>query len=607
MTNALSEIFIYLIAACVTVSLLSRFKLGAVLGYICAGIVIGPHVFGMVENSEYIRHISEFGVVMMLFVIGLELEPAILWRMRHAILGLGGLQVLVTTAALSGIGVLLGYSWQISLVIGMALSLSSTAMVLQILKEKNLLNTPMGESSFSVLLFQDMAVIPILVIIPLLTMQGGGEGVAHAGMITHLPAFMQALIVSAVIALLIFAGRYASPHVFRAVAKSNQREVFTALSLALVVGITLLMHMLGISPALGAFIAGLVLAGSEYRRTIETDIEPFKGLLLGLFFISVGIGIDFTLLARDPLMIMFAVLGLMLCKALILIALLRFFGFDSMQSIGGALALAQGGEFAFVLFQFAGGLAILTPELSAQLTLIVALSMTLTPLVMIWYTRKIVPHFMSVLSEHTFDRVVEQSPIIIAGFGRFGQVVGRFLMAQNVKVTVLEKDPNQIELIRKFGFKGYFGDAARLDLLRVAGAETSSAIVVAVDDVETSLAIIRMVKEEFPALTIFARARNRQHSYDLYKLGVYFFKRELFDSSLDMAREIMVWMGRPKEEVMQKSEHFRTHDEETLRESFGFFEDQNALVNFSKTRRLELETILQADTLENFVKSPTNR
>jgi monovalent cation:proton antiporter-2 (CPA2) family protein len=593
--NSLLDVLIFLGAACAVVPLASRFKLGSVLGYLLAGVLIGPYVLGFITDNEKVMHFAEFGVVMMLFLIGLELDPASLWRLRKSILGMGGLQVVITSGAFCMVGIALGYSWQSSLAAGMALSLSSTALVLQLLKEKNLMNSSVGETSFSILLFQDIAVIPILVLMPLLAVGGSDSASLPASLISGLPGFAQVMIVSGAIVLMVVGGRYGLPHLFRTIAKTDLREIFTALSLALVVGITVLMQMLGVSPALGAFIAGVVLANSEYRRTLETDIEPFKGLLLGLFFISVGMGIDFGLLANSPLMILAAVVALMGIKAAIMLAIGRAFGMMPIHNIGYALALSQGGEFAFVLFQFSGGLSILAPEQTRFLTLVVALSIAATPLLMLWYSRFIVPKFMSVLPPQPFDVVEEHLPIILVGYGRFGQVIGRFLTGQGIKVTVLEKDPDQIELLRKFGFKGYFGDAARLDLLKSAGAARAKLLVVAVDDVNTCLDIVRMAKEEFPNLTIFARARNRQHAYELHKLGVHYFKREMFDSSLDMAKEIMVWFGKRESEVTFKAQQFQRHDEETLRESFAFYGDESALVSYSKTRRAELEQILKSD------------
>jgi monovalent cation:proton antiporter-2 (CPA2) family protein len=595
----LFTVFVFLAAACLVVPLASRFKLGSVLGYLAAGIVIGPFGLGLIGDAEKIMHFAEFGVVMMLFLIGLELEPALLWRLRKSILGLGGLQVVLTSSAFTLIGLALGYSWQMSLAVGMALSLSSTALVLQMLQETHLMNTPMGETSFSVLLFQDIAVIPILVIMPLLAIHGVQDQQIHASMIATLPGWAQTLIIACVIAAVIAVGRYLSYYLFRAVARTHLREMFTALSLAVVVGITLLMQLVGVSPALGTFVAGVVLANSEYRHTLGTNIEPFKGLLLGLFFISVGMGMDFHLFAESPLRLVLAVTALMTIKTLILFTLGRFFGLNALHDSGFALALAQGGEFAFVLFQFAGTLNILPQTQEKFLTLVVATSIALTPLLIALYNRLIVPKFLSVLPERSFDRIEEAYPIILAGFGRFGQVIGRFLNAQGVKTTVLEKDPDQLELLRRFGFKGYFGDASRLDLLHSAGAAKAKLLIVAVDNPETSIEIVRLAKAEFPRLKIFARARNRRHAYELSKAGVDYYKREVFDSSLEMAQQILVSLGKNDSDTYSKAIKFKQHDEATLKASFDFFDDEPEMVSFMRTQRAELERILQNDISGN--------
>jgi glutathione-regulated potassium-efflux system ancillary protein KefC len=421
---------------------------------------------------------------------------------------------------------------------------------------------------------------------------------ANTALIATLPAYLQALVVAAIITLMILGGRYLSHHLFRIVAKTGLREIFTALCLALIIGITLLMQLVGVSPALGAFIAGVVLANSEYRRSLETDIAPFKGLLLGLFFISIGMEIDFGLLISEPLQIAAGMLGLMALKATILWVLGRYYGLLPLHNIGYALALSQGGEFAFVLLQFAGGLTILQPEQVKFCMLIVALSIAFTPLLMILFGRLVVPRFMSMIPDRSYDAIDAHNPIILAGYGRFGQVIGRFLIAQGIKVTILEKNPDQVALLRKFNFKGYFGDATRLDLLRNAGIDNAKLLIVAVDDVETSLTIVRMVREEYPDLTIFARARNREHAHHLNKLGVEYFKRELFDSSLDMAKRIMIWLGKSEADMAYKVEQFRNHDEIALRESFAFYDDEPALIDFAKTRTAELERILQYDSIE---------
>lgn len=595
-SGSLFEIFVFLIAACLVVPLVNRFKLSSVIGYLCAGLLIGPACFGLITNSEQVMHFAEFGIIMMLFVIGLELEPVSLWRLRKSIIGLGGLQVLLTTAAFTTIGLFLGFSCQTSLAIALALSLSSTALVLSILQEKKLLNSPIGESSFSILLFQDIAVIPILVLMPLLSKVAPMQDPNSHNLIANFSGYYQALIVAGVISLVIIIGRNFSHYLFRLVAKSHMRELFTALSLALVIGITLLMHLVGISPALGAFIAGVVLANSEYRHNLEINIQPFKGLLLGLFFISVGMGIDFHFLLNWPLQIFAAVICLILVKALILLLLGKAFKLTKYDSVFCAVVLAQGGEFAFVLFQYAQSLSILDAEKIKFLTLTVAISIATTPIILPWITRFIESRIQAKIPQTPFDAIDEKNQIIIIGFSRFGQVIGRFLLGQGIAVTVLEKDPDQIELLRKFGYKAYFGDATRCDLLKSAHADKAKLLILAVDNAEDSLEIVRLVKKDFPNLTIFARARDRQHAYDLHKMGVFYFKRELFDSSLNMAKDIMSWLGKPKDEIELRAEQFRDHDEKTLQQSFAFFDDEAALVNFAKTRRVELERILQSDS-----------
>ena len=445
MNNQLNHIFIFLAAASLIVPLASRFKLGSVIGYLIIGVLIGPYCFNLVGNASQIMHFSEFGIVMMLFLIGLELKPEMLWRLRKIIVGLGSLQVLLTTGAFTLIGILWHFKWQQSLAVSMALALSSTALVLQMLAEKNLLRTAEGESSFSVLLFQDIAVIAMLIIMPMLASDGSASASqASVSAIAHLPQWAHALLVLSVISMVIIVGHFFSHYLFYMIAKSNLREVFTATSLALVTGIALLMQLIGASPALGAFVAGVVLANSEYKRTIETDIEPFKGLLLGLFFISVGMGMNFGLFIERPGTILTIVAGIIALKSLILVGLGHFFNLTRIQTIGFALALSQVGEFAFVLLQIAYKVRVIPEETTNLFTLVVALSMAATPFLMLIYYRVIIPNYMSTLPNHQFDTINETNPVILAGYGRFGQVIGRFLIAQKIPVTVLEMTPSKL-------------------------------------------------------------------------------------------------------------------------------------------------------------------
>jgi glutathione-regulated potassium-efflux system ancillary protein KefC len=594
--HLLESVFIFLVTICVMVPIINRFKLGSVLGYLLAGIVIGPSVLRLIGGAEDIMHLAEFGVVMLLFVIGLELEVKRLWQMRHNILGLGAAQVVCTSLIFTGVGWLCGFSVSTSIAVGMALSLSSTALVIQILSEKNLLHTRGGEAAFSVLLFQDIAVIGMLLILPLLV-QDAGDPPKH--WLSDLSAIAQVGIVGIIIGLVIVFGRYAAPRVFKYMAKTNVREVFTATSLALVIGVTLLMKNIGISPAMGAFIAGLVLASSPYKRNLETDIEPFKGLLLGLFFVSVGMSMNFDVLTEKLWWVMAILAALVVGKFFIIFMLGAIGRLESRQNLGLALSLAQGGEFAFVLLQYSQQMDIIDKSMRDALTLAIALSMLCTPLLLELYSRIIARSFMSVLPKRQADPVYDQGHrILMAGFGRFGQIVSRFLTAQGIPSTVLEKDPEQIELLRKFGYSAFYGDASRLDLLRAAGAENATIFILAIGNAEKSVEIAKMVRVEFPHLRIFARARNRDHAYALNKAGVAYFRRETFDSALTLAGEVIHVLGKSKPEIDYRKRQFTEHDEQMLKESFAFFEHQPELIKFAKKSREELEQILQQDMEE---------
>lgn len=594
--TVLLNIFIFLAAASIMVPIASRFKLGSVLGYLAVGILIGPFGLKLIGNAQQIMHFAEFGVVMMLFLIGLELEPSMLWKLRKLIVGLGSLQVILTTSILTVIGLMLGYEWRSTVAVSMALALSSTALVLQMLQEKNLLQTAEGEASFAVLLFQDIAVIPILIIIPLLQLNGNIQINMHeSSFIIQLPNWMHALLVTAVIGSIIFVGHYLSRYLFFIIAKTNLREVFTAFSLALVVGTTLLMELIGISPALGAFISGVVLANSQYKHTIEADIQPFKGLLLGLFFISVGMGMDFSLFSHQAMLILAAVFALIVIKASILLLLGRFFDLTSFQSIAFAFGLSQGSEFAFVLFQFAATTRVINHTTMGFFTLVVALSMLATPFLMFLYYHFILPRFMSMLPEKKYDSIHEKNDIILVGYGRFGQIIGRLLTGEHIKITVLENNAEQVELLRKFGYVGYFGDATRLDLLKSAGAEHAKLLVVTVGNADKNLKIVQLAKQEFPHLKIYARARNRRHAYELHKLEVDYSIREVFDSSLAMTKKIMKFLDYKHEDIEKKATAFKKHDEATLLQSFEFFEKESDLINFARQAKGELERILQSN------------
>ncbi|WP_367606418.1 monovalent cation:proton antiporter-2 (CPA2) family protein [Legionella sp. W05-934-2] len=591
--SILFKIFIFLASACVIVPIANRFRLSSVIGYLLVGIIIGPYCLGILGDAEGVMNIAEFGVVMMLFLIGLELEPSMLWRLRHAIIGLGGLQVVLTSLAFTAIGIAIGYHWQMSLAIGMALALSSTAIVLQTLQENNLLKTMEGESAFSVLLFQDIAVIPILIILPLLGLSTGNHANLHTNHLPwHLTGWQLALLDLTTISLVILSGRYLSRYLFFIIAKTHLRELFTAFSLALVIGIALLMLTVGLSPALGAFVAGVVLANSEYKKSLEADIQPFKGLLLGLFFITVGMSMNLPLLATHPGKFLLALFGLISVKLILLIALARLFKLTQYQSLAFAFFLAQGGEFAFVLLQYALSLHVITPEVSRFFTLTVALSMATTPFVILFYQKYIEPNILFNLPASDFDKISEKHPIILAGYGRFGQIIGRFLNAQGIHITVLEKDPEQIKLLRKFGYHAWYGDASRPEHLANAGAENAKLLIVAIGNATVNLEVVRLAKQLYPNLKIYARARNRRHAYELHRAGVNYFKRELFDSSLSMAEKILRDLAYSPAEIERKAKAFTKHDNETLEKSFEFFDQEKEIINLNQKAKGELAQLL---------------
>lgn len=567
MSGVLFQAFIYLLAAVIAVPIAKRLGLGSVLGYLIAGIAIGP-VLGLVgSETEDLQHFAEFGVVMMLFLVGLELEPKALWDMRARLLGLGGLQVLLTTVLVMAAAMVLGQPWQIALAIGLVLSLSSTAIVLQTLNEKGLMKSEGGQASFSVLLFQDIAVIPMLALIPLLAMpelmgagveevaahgeQGAGaavagdhDAVAAAGeeVMNRLAGWQVALLNLGAVGLVIVGGHYLSRPLFRYIAQSHLREIFTAAALLLVIGIALLMTLVGLSPALGTFLAGVVLATSEYRHELESDIEPFKGLLLGLFFITVGAGIDFTVLFADVGLIVGLTLALIVAKVLVLAVLSLLFGIAGRDRWLFMLALAQAGEFGFVLISFCLQSAVLPTDLAGTLLLVVALSMLLTPVLFIVLEKYIEPR-LAVNARREDDEITEKGTAIIAGHGRFGQVINRILASNGYKTVVLDMEPDLIEGLRRFDIEVFYGDATRPDLLAAAGLDDARVLVVAIDDRDRAVELIAHARRERPDLHIIARAFDRRHVYELYKSGTDDIVREVFDSAVRAGRYALQALG----------------------------------------------------------------
>ena len=586
--SLLFNAFVYLLAAVIAVPISKRFGFGAVLGYLLAGVAIGPWGLNLIREAEAILHFAEFGVVLLLFAIGLELNPQRLWEMRKPILGLGSAQVMITIIILTSSGMLFGLSTEIALVAAMGLSLSSTAMALQLLNEKNLLPTPAGHSGFSVLLFQDIAVIPMLAVIPLLSI--GTEDI-NAGF--DWLALLEAL---AVIVLIVVGGRFILLPVMRLIAATGLREVFTAFSLLLVIATGLLMQAVGMSMALGAFLAGVLLAESEYRHALESDIEPFKGLLLGLFFIAVGMSIDFGILLRDPLLIVGLALGLVALKAVILLLLGRIYGLPSRQLPLFALVLSQGGEFAFVLFSVAQSSGVFTDTVTNTLIVAVALSMLTTPLLMVLNDR-FLERFLDRAPAPPMDEIEDAGhSVIIAGFGRFGQIIGRLLHANGIDATVLEHDPNHIETLRRFRFKVFYGDACRLELLRAAGAERADLLVVAIDEADAALRLIDLVHENFPQIKIVARAWDVAHVFELLEHRVDVYERETFEGALRLGEEALRLLGFSAWRAKQAAHLFRAHDEETLRELYqNYHEDFDVRVRISADARERLREMMQSD------------
>ncbi len=595
----LMQALVYLGAAVLLVPIAKRSGLGSVLGYLLAGIIIGPFALQFIgEEGKDIMHFAEFGVVMMLFLIGLELEPQLLWKLRRSIAGLGSLQVVVTTVLAGVIALLMGLNWQQSLAIGMIISMSSTAIVMQSLNEKGLMKTHAGQSAFSVLLFQDIAVIPMLALFPLLaTLRVSKSDDAHAAStwLEGQPGWMQTLIFIATVAGIIAAGRLLVRPLLRFVAKSGMREVFTASALLIVVGIAALMTKVGLSPALGAFLAGVVLANSEYRHELESDIEPFKGLLLGLFFIAVGASIDFNLIIAQPLEIMACVFGLVLLKAGVLLVLGRIFKLSTEQNFIFAFSLSQVGEFAFVLLSFALQEGILPQESVSFLIAVVALSMGITPLVMLFNEKVLLPRIGTEEKPgREADTIDEKNQVIIAGFGHFGNTVGRFLRANGIKATYLDIDSDRVDVLRRMGFKVFYGDASRHDLLHAAGAAHAKMMIIAISNEQKRLELIETIKKHFPNLQLLVRSTNRNDAYDLMNAGMMKVYRETLDTSMRMGVDALTILGYRTYTAKRLARVFLKHDEASLKQ-LAAIRNQDEYIVTAKQYIEELELIIQAD------------
>lgn len=595
----LFQAIIYLAAAIICVPIAKKLGMGSVLGYLLAGIIIGPYVLEFIgEEGEDIMHFAEFGVVMMLFLIGLELEPAKLWQMRAMITRIGLSQVLITTAVFFGAMVGFGFSWQVSLAVSMSLSLSSTAIVLQSLKEKNQLDSAAGKNSFAVLLMQDIAVIPMLAIIPLLVVAGESLSSDHHGSpVEQFAGWIQTLFVIGAVGLVVLLGRYAFVPILRIIARTRLRELFVASALLIVVGIAFLMELVGLSPALGTFLAGVVLANSEFKHELESDLDPFKGLLLGLFFIAVGASINFGLIGKNAGMIISITLGILLIKTLILLGIGKYAKLSLDQNLIFAIGLSQVGEFSFVTYSFASQLQILDKPTTEMLMAITAISMTVTPLLILLNEKLILPRVGTLEKEEKeADTVEEKHSVIIVGFSHFGSTIGRFLRANGVKATILDNDSDRVDLLRKMGFKVYYGDATRADLLEAAGAHDAKILISAIDSPETNYLLVETVRKHFPNLEMMIRAKNRVDAFELMEMDVPNIYREHLDTSIRLGKDVLTKLGFRSHTVHRLGQSFLKYDESALSELVKVKHDQKEYISAVR-RQIEMQEALLSSEL----------
>ena len=597
----LLQFFIFLAAAAISVPIAKKLGLGSVLGYLIAGIVIGPFGASLIHDVEEIMHFTEFGVVMMLFLIGLELKPSLLWQLRIPILGFGGSQVIITSVIISAISFAF-LPWQQALAIGLILSLSSTAIVLQTLQEKGKMKTEAGQSVFAVLLFQDLAVIPMLAILPLLAtlaLAGGGHHDSVLFDISSLPTYLRILLtISAVVAVLIF-GKFACRPIFRTIAQTGVREIFVAAALALVIGTSLLMLTVGLSPALGAFLAGVVLADSEFRHELESDIEPFKGLLLGIFFISIGASLNFSLIGNNITLILGLTAGLIAIKWLVLIVVGLVFKISPKERPLFAIALAQGGEFAFVLFQLAKSSGVLPMDVIEPLISAVAISMFLAPVMFVVH-EKLTQKQHSDEQEQAADNIENSDrKVILAGFGRLGTDVGRFLLSAGIKPIILDHDAGNVSVLRKLGFEVYYGDATRLDLLESAGAESAELLVIALGHTEESKHLVALVNKHYPHLKVVVNASDREATFELMDLGATNIYRETFGTALNIGQAAMQQLGIDSYEVHRLKQIFQKKDNEMMPELYNSRCEEENYISLYQKHHEHLEELMKLDNNEN--------
>lgn len=609
--NVLFEAIVFLLGAIICVPIAKRFGLSSVLGYLLAGILIGPYVIGFVgSEGEDILHFAEFGVVIMLFLIGLEIEPKNFWRMRKSIVGMGGGQVIVTTLLSFGLFQLVGFGWNVSIIFAMAVALSSTAIVLQTVKEKGMMETPSGAASFSILLFQDIIVIPMLAIIPLLasenspttTGEGHSEGL-KGYLLEGLPIGLQALAIVLSVVAVVLAGRYLFVPMLRLVAQTKVRELLVACGLLIVLGLALAMELVGLSPALGAFLGGVVLATSEFKHELESNLEPFKGLLLGLFFIAVGASINFVVLSENPLIISGLVVGIILLKAVIIYVVAYIFKLKMDQRLLLGVGLAQVGEFAFVILSFAFQLNILEREQLDIMLVVTALSMTLTPFLNVLNERLVLPRVGTKKAEaRSMDHIAKSHRTILVGFGHFGSTVGRFLRSHGIEATILDQDSSRVDILRKMGFEVYYGDATRKELLESAGIAEADTLICAIDNPDVTMTIVKLVQKEYPNVRLMVRAKSRIDAYELLNMGIENVYRETLDTSVKLATDVLSHMGFRKYSLFRQGQNFIKYDEDSLKRLSEKPANSEEYIFRAKEEMEQQERLLEEDLKRGLVE-----
>ncbi|WP_439474499.1 monovalent cation:proton antiporter-2 (CPA2) family protein [Algoriphagus formosus] len=609
MTGFLFSAIVFITAAILFVPVAKKLGMGSVLGYLIAGIVIGPYVLGFIESGNQgqdIMHTTEFGVVIMLFLIGMELEPKNLWKMRDLIFRIGLTQILITAALIFAIMLALGISWNIAVAVSLSMALSSTAIVLSSLKEKNQMSSPVGKMSFGVLLMQDIAVIPILAIIPLLATTSGeiSSVDTHGGesFIETLPTWAQTVSIFLAIGLVVLIGRFGFGPLLKWVSKTHLRELFTASALLIVFGISWLMQLVGLSPALGAFIAGVILANSPYRHALESDLEPFKGLLLGLFFMAVGATINFELIQKQPINIISIALGIILIKGLVLFGLGKFKKLNLGQNLSFALGLAQVSEFSFVTYSFAIQFDVIDQELSDLLMAITALTMAFTPILSVLMDKLVLSKLEQEVanSDKKMDDIHEKNQVILLGFGNFGSTVGRFLRANGVEATILDYDPDRIDFLRKLGFRVYFGDGTQVSVLETAGAADAKILISTLDDPNQNILVAEICKEHFPHLELLVRARTRSDAYELLEKDIQNIYREQLDTSILMGEDVLKKLGFRAHTMHRLAAQFKKYDEESLKILVNFKNDQKEYLSTAKRHIEQQESILSGELSKKF-------